>query len=71
MAVKKKTTEEVQKVDLLAAIKGTNVTVDISTFRASVLQLFSGIINEESVDTETRGKLARLRARIEIELKQL
>ena len=55
----------------MKTLKGTGTTVDISTFKESVLSLFSAIINEDNVDSETRGKLARLRARIEIELKEL
>lgn len=58
-----------KKVDLLTPLKGTAPTVDLSTFKLSVLGLFSDTMNEDTVDTDTKGRLARLRARIEIELK--
>ena len=59
-----------KKIDLLTVVKAEEETVNLDTFKLSVLGLFSDIMNEDSVDAETRGKLARLRARIEIELKE-
>jgi len=58
-----------KKIDLLTPLKGTSQTVDMLSFRVSVLGLFSDIMNEAATNKETKGKLARLRARIEIELK--
>lgn len=60
-----------KKVELMTMVKDKQANVNLSTFKLSVLGLFSDIMNEESVDNETTGKLARLRARIEIELKEL
>lgn len=60
-----------KKVDLVTPVKDAQPAVNLTTFKLSVMGLFSDIMKETTVDTETRGKLARLRARIEIELKGL
>lgn len=60
-----------KRVDLFSTLKGTDTTVDISVFKDSVLELFKKVLQSDEVDAETTGKLARLRARIEIELKDL
>ena len=57
--------------DLLKVLKGTDKKIDLKKFKSSMLKLFHGIINEDGVDVETRGKIARLRARIEIELRDI
>ena len=53
----------------MKTLKGTTSDVDLTEFKDSVLELFSGIMKEEDVDPATRRKIASLRARIEIELK--
>lgn len=60
-----------KKIDLLTPVKDKQTTVNLSTFKLSVLGLFSDIMNLPSIDNKMRGKIARLRARIEIELKGL
>lgn len=60
-----------KKVNLLTVVKDKQETVNLSTFKLSMLGLFYDIINEQSVDSDTKGKIARLRARIEIELKDI
>ncbi len=62
---------QTKKIDLMAKLKGTSKTVTIPTFRDNVLNLFSDIMKESNTNDMTKGKLARLRAQIEIELKEL
>jgi len=62
---------QIKKVDLMSKLKGTSTTVTIPTFRENVLALFSDIMKENNINDDTRGKIARLRAKIEIELKNI
>lgn len=45
--------------------------IELAQFRDSLLDLFSDIMKEDSVSMEVKSKLARLRARVEIELKKI
>ena len=52
-------------------LKGKDKNVNLSIFKDSVLELFSNIIKEDNINPINRNKLARLRAQIDIELKNI
>lgn len=60
------------KADLLSAVRESKGKFDMADFQASVVGLFDDILKQENqnLDGETMGKLARLRARVQIELNQ-
>ena len=58
------------KIDLLKHIKGENTKVDIPTFKESVLDLFTEMLKED-ITKEQRNKIAIIRSRVEINLKDL
>ena len=70
MAIIKRKTKRATP-DLMRTLKGTTQNVDLTEFKDSVLSLFSDIMNEDDIAPEMRRKVASLRARIEIELKEL
>lgn len=61
------------KVDLLTPMKEGKGVLNLADFKASVLGLFDDILQLEgdSLPDDVKGQLARLRARIEIELRNI
>lgn len=61
------------KADLLSVVKESKGEFNLQDFKASVIGLFSDILKQEGhgLSDDVKGKLARLRARIEIELRDL
>lgn len=69
-----KTTKQIRKemgTALMAEIKGAKPAVDLLDFKNAVIGLFDETLIDEDIETQTRHSLARLRARIEIELQSI
>lgn len=65
------TNKKAKKVrpNLLKEIKGED-SFSLSLFRSDILELFQNVLKED-IDTRTKERIARLRARIEIELQDI
>ena len=61
-----------KKIELLSKIKGTKKKVPMADWKESVVGLFEDTLKKGGIeDPEILGKIARLKARIEIEFRDL
>ncbi len=56
---------------VLELIKGNSEVLEVEAFKDALIKLFDDVLKQEFSTPEQQGKIARLRARIQIDLRDL